>query len=578
MNKPPKSSSAATSNPARRTPTGDTDRDFAAPRSRAVGIPSTPLLQGSSALVQAQVPSLLELPDFAPTAPVAVLVPQSAALGEPSTTGVRTVNQRTYLNLDSNETVLVVYDAASGTYRERLPHALHASGPVLNPVPGSLMWTRLAPGTHAGTASVPLPSMGLTGRLDPWWTLPDYQVQGPAGHTTPSIAGKRCFSTPSGDYCFEQAGLPKSVVERIDAQGDRKICGKIEEDAMIQIHGEILGTYLLLQGSVCRIGIDPARRMRTVCADTSAGLPDIPIETGSRTGAWVPELRLDAITDIIRDARRLHGYTPDGGSMAVGVMSQSNRKTYCYLRQYARQLIAFNTSSIRSAPALEQGRLIDTHIWEHGYPYDALRAAVTAEANAQALPVGLPRFDALQGMGLVSSTREGGFNINAVVANDQLHYPARLRTPEQDVLLNEWRALDRNANLARGAKNEQMYRDFLASEGYRIIPGGTYNQGQNGFDLVFQGPTNAVYLLEVKHVSTASGGRFSNVNMARVNPDFQMEDGWINYTLGTEAGRSEAGSLVRQAMRDNRLFKVIGATTPEGRLLLFLIDMRPVRM
>lgn len=93
MNKPPKSSSADTSNPARRTPTGDTDRDFAAPRSRAVGIPSTPLLQGSSALVQAQVPSLLELPDFAPTAPVAVLVPQSAALGEPSTTAyVRSIN------------------------------------------------------------------------------------------------------------------------------------------------------------------------------------------------------------------------------------------------------------------------------------------------------------------------------------------------------------------------------------------------------------------------------------------------------------------------------------------------------
>ncbi|TFY90475.1 hypothetical protein DYL59_08010 [Pseudomonas kairouanensis] len=527
--------------------------------------------------MQAQVPSLLELPDFAPTAPVAVLVPQSAALGEPSTTGVRTYNQRTYLNLDSNETILAVYDAATGDYRERLPHALHASGPVLHPVPGSSTWSRLAPGTSLSTASVPLPSVRVTGRLDLRWALADYQVHGPAGHATPSIAGKRCFSTPSGDYCFDQAGLPKSDVEKIDAQGNRKFCGKIEENAVIQIHGEMLRSYLLLDGSVCRSGFDSVRSMRTVCADTSTGLPDIYIETGSRIGAWVPELRIDAITDIIRDARRLLGYTPDGGSMAVGGMSESNRNTYCYLRQYARQLIAFNTPSISSAPALEQGRLIDAHIWQHGYPYDTLRAAVAAKANAQTLHVGLPQFDAFQGMGLVSSTREGGFNINAVAASDQLHYPVRSRTPELDVLLNEWRALDKR-DPTRGAKNEQLYRVFLASEGYRIIPGGNYRGGQSGFDLVFEGPTDAVYLLEVKHVSTSRSGRFSNVNMARVNPDFQMEDGWINFTLRTEAGRSEAGRRVQQAMRDNRLFKVIGATTPEGRLLLFLVDMRPVRL
>ncbi len=578
MNKQPKSASSDTSSHARRAVTGETTRDFAVPHPRGLGIPSLPAHRGSVERLQVEVPGLHSLDDFGPAAPAAVLVPHTVVLGAPSPQGVRTANGRSYLNQDTQDTILAAYDALSGTYRQRLPHELHASGPVLHPVPGTSTWSRLASQAHGVGATVPVTSATVYGRLDPWWRPVEYAVRGPLGHTTPTIAGMRCFSTPSGDYCIEQAGRPKSTVEKIDSQNNRTPCGRIDDDGLIQVHGHPLGTYLLLQDSVCHVGVDVNRNMRTVRADVAAGLPDIPIETGSRIGAWVPEMRLDAIADIIGDARRVNGFVANGGPMGVGRMSESNHVTYSYLRHYARQLVAYNTRAIQQAPALEQGRLVDAHIWQHGYPYDALRAVVAAQANGQALPVGLPRFDALQGMGVVSSTREGGFNINAVLANNQLYYPARSRTPGQEALLNEWRGLDVENSLARGAANEKMYKAFLDSEGYRIVPGGTYNRGQNGFDLVFQGPTDAVYLLEVKHVSSSAGGRYSNVKMARVNPDFQMEDGWINYTLTTEAGRSEAGILVSRAMRDNRLFKVVGATTPEGRLLLFLIDMRPVRV
>ncbi|USW94271.1 hypothetical protein NHF39_23530 [Pseudomonas proteolytica] len=57
-----------------------------------------------------------------------------------------------------------------------------------------------------------------------------------------------------------------------------------------------------------------------------------------------------------------------------------------------------------------------------------------------------------------------------------------------------------------------------------------------------------------------------------------MEDRWVEAVLArSEVARSQAGVAVRQALSNQRLFKLIGATTSNGTQYLFKIDMSPVR-
>jgi len=163
--------------------------------------------------------------------------------------------------------------------------------------------------------------------------------------------------------------------------------------------------------------------------------------------------------------------------------------------------------------------------------------------------------------------------VGAVLQNDQLYYPQRQRTPDEQQLLDQWKALNTtDENILRGQANEKMYQALLENDGYRIIPGGTYGGGQNGFDLVFKGPADDVYVLEVKHAKSGS------TSMAKVNPDYQMEDGWVARVLSRlDANDPGAGQVVEEALRRQRLFKVIGATLPDGKLVLFKIDMSAVR-
>lgn len=123
-----------------------------------------------------------------------------------------------------------------------------------------------------------------------------------------------------------------------------------------------------------------------------------------------------------------------------------------------------------------------------------------------------------------------------------------------------------------------MYQQMLVDDGYQILSGGNYGRGQYGFDLVFTGPTGAVYLLEAKHSPPGNPDRLSPVSMAMRNGYWQMEDLWVEAVLArSEVARSQAGVAVRQALSNQRLFKLIGATTSNGTQYLFKIDMSPVR-
>ncbi len=187
--------------------------------------------------------------------------------------------------------------------------------------------------------------------------------------------------------------------------------------------------------------------------------------------------------------------------------------------------------------------------------------------------MGIVQFDPFQGMATVAVRREGSFNVDAVAANDQFHYPHRQRRADEIALFDQWKTLSIQDAKGRGLANEKMYRALLVNDGYQIIPGGTYGGGQNGFDLVFKGPAGDVYVLEVKHAKPR------NVSMQRVYEHFQMEDGWVRRVL-KKLDRSDPGARqqVADALDRQRLFKVIGATLPDGKLVLFKIDMSGVRV
>ncbi len=523
--------------------------------------------------------SPLDLPG--PTAPQAVLVPEGA-LPVANANGMRIVNERTYLDLESGQTVMVVLDPVTGAYQQRAPYELAASGPPLQRVVGTSTWTATAPAARATVQPGPAP-VTQRGRLDPSWDLRRYDVRHGGTTSVHPLPGKHGFMIQGQPYYVDaQFALDdykrgRSEIHLLNASNQLVRCGTIAEDGVIQIRGNPVSTYIGIGPVISRAEFDSVRSKWRLRADVQGGA-DIYLDTGGRLGSWVPELRLDSIGPVIAAARKVLGYTGVSSDIGVGYMSTMDKQTYCYMRQYARQMVAFDNPHIRTARALAQDRLIDQHIWVHGYPYDRLMQGVSAKAEDRALPIGVAQFDPFQGMATYSARREGGFNVEAIRGNDQLHYPQRRRTQDEQQLFDHWSSLSIDDTGLRGAANEQMYRAMLTNDGYQVIPGGTYGGGQHGFDVVLRGPAGDVYLLEIKHVSSDSNNRLSTVHMARVSSNFQMEDGWIRNVLRkSDAGGAEAGRVVQDALERQRLFKLIGATSPAGKMVLFKIDMSPVR-
>lgn len=119
-----------------------------------------------------------------------------------------------------------------------------------------------------------------------------------------------------------------------------------------------------------------------------------------------------------------------------------------------------------------------------------------------------------------------------------------------------------------------MYEARLTEDGYRLLEGGTYGGGQNGFDRVFEGPAGNIYIiLEAKHVSKTPSGTLSNASMGWINEARQMSDKWVCKVLASADPKTPAHKAVSGAMKRGQLFKLLGTTTEEGKLIMFKIDM-----
>lgn len=539
---------------------------------------SRPLVRGYDASLA--VPQISELDIPGPMPAMAVLVTGSL-LPASSAEGVSTHNGRTYLNLETGETVLVMRDPDTGEWRERAPHQLAATGAAVQRVVGSLLWARRTAPAQAPVSWPISVSATARRRLDPVWDLQRYDVSQAGSAPVFPMAGMNDFVVEGSRYYvsakfdLQAFRIKDSHIQQRGPRGHLRPGGSFAEDGIIRLFAVEPLTYLRVGGFTSRIELDTVRQKWRLLGN---GVEAIYLDTGGHLSSWVPELRLREIGDIISDARRVLGYTGVSSDMSQGVMSTMDKDTYRYMQQYARQLIGFDTMPIREAPVRDRDRMIDEHIWRHGYPYDRLRQAINAQAAGRALPVGIAQFDPFQGLATVSAREGGSFNVQSVSSHAQLHYPRRRRSDEQQRLFEQWRALDIHATRQRGEANERMYRQMLVEDGYQIIPGGTYGMGQHGFDLVLQGPTGAVYLLEIKHIPPGNPNRLSSVSMAKGLGYWQMEDRWVNAVLAhPEAANSPAGFAVRQTLGNQQLFKVIGATAPDGTQYLFKIDMSPVR-
>lgn len=537
---------------------------------------SRPLVRGHDASLT--VPQISDLDVPGPMPPMAVLVTGSL-LPAPSAEGVYTHNGRTYLDLETGETVLVVRDPHTGEWRERGPHQLAATGASVQRVAGSSLWARR---NAVAQAPVSLPiAVPARGRLDPVWDLQRYDVSQASNVPLFPMAGMNDFVVEGTRYYvnaqfnLKAFRIKQSHIQQRGPNGNLRPSGSFAEDGIIRLSGREPLTYLHVGGVTSRIELDNVRQKWRLLGN---GVEAIYLDTGGHLSSWVPQLQLRDIGDIISQARRVLGYTGVSSDMSQGVMSTMDKNTYVYMQQYARQLIGSETTAIHQAPVRDRDRMIDEHIWRHGYPYDRLRQAISAQADGRALPAGIAQFDPLQGTATVSVREGGSFNVQSVSSNAQLHYPRRRRSDEHQRLFEQWSALDIHATRQRGEGNERMYRQMLVEDGYRIIPGGTYGRGQNGFDLVLQGRADAIYLLEIKHIPPSNTNRLSSVSMAKGLGYWQMEDRWVSAVLAhSEAANSPAGDAVRHALGNQQLFKLVGATAPNGTQYVFKIDMSPVR-
>ncbi|SME91125.1 MULTISPECIES: hypothetical protein [unclassified Pseudomonas] len=546
-----------------------------------------------------------------PTPPAVTRDAIFAALGDPipapdPATGLREYDSRTYLNLDDGTTVLAVRDPQTGEWRERLPDSRLPQGPALHRVPQTNTWrshsaasssssspslshspsaSSLSHSASSSSLTAPLSSVSLsaTQRIDPVWDLGLYTLPvSPAPTNTLAFPGKRAFMIGAEQYFMDaNYGNPSGAVPNalphlfaVGAGGNLVNAGRIEPDGLFRLNDN--RHYLPVDTGFCSVSFDSARLRWKVMEAGGHGGAGIFIEMGGAPDSWVPMLAVDQLSNLFQAARNIKGYAGRVG--AVDLLNSSiDQRVYHYMQGYLRQIVGFCEPTVRSAPTAQKGRLIDAYIWRNGYPYDCLASICSALKSRRPLPPGMPIFDGFQGLGTVSCSKDGNFNVARISRTMQLHYPDRRRSVAEEKLLETWREKDAaRDNKRKGEVNEAMYEARLTEDGYTVLPGGTYGGGQNGFDRVFEGPAGDIYILEAKHVSHTSAGELANVSLGGTTNSRQMTDSWVRQVLALSQPDTPAARRVSDALWRGQLFKLLGATSKDGKLVMFKIDMSPV--
>ncbi|WP_143522456.1 hypothetical protein [Pseudomonas sp. 2822-17] len=549
---------------------------------------------------------IIDLPSSSDATSGAVFVPPGDPIPAPDpVTGLRESEERTYLNLKTgpnlNEitTIVVERDPSTGEWRERPLSSLQVRGPALHRVQASNTWragtsidsSSSSPSISASSSSSSLShstssaslaaaantiSLSNVARIDPVWNIDLYTLPVNVPLTNvPVFQRKKPFMIGAELYFMDvnygnlSGNVPLAVSDlfAVGKTGVLKKVGWIGEEGIYTINNV---QYLSMNSGFCKVLFDSARLHFKMVGPGTQSVPDIFIEMGGAPDSWVPVLAIDKIPNLLQSSRAICGYP--GRTVAFDwVNSSIDQRAYSYVRSYLRQIIGFCEPNIRRAPVAEKGALIDAYIWRQGYPYDCLASIHSA------LPPGMPKFDALQGLATIKCSKNGNFNMQRIVGQMQLYYPERERSQSENVLLEEWKAV-RNArdDKGKGKLNEKMYAARLTEDGYTLLRGGTYGEGQNGFDCVFEGPTGSIYLLEAKHVSSNPAGKLGSVSLGSTVRSRQMTNTWVHNVLKSSDPNLPAAQRVFEAMSNGQLFKLLGVTTPEGKLCIFKIDMSPV--
>ena len=521
-----------------------------------------------------------------PSTPAVARDPLFAPHGDPipapdPATGLRHYESRDYVDMDDGTTIRVTHDLATGEWRERPPDLRVAHGPALHWNVAANTWRSGSPSRSAAGSSP-----GVThrsSRIDPLWDISRYTLpvstppaSGPAplGLKPVMIGSERYFMDVHYGDLSGAAPHATADIHSVNSSGKRNKVGRVEHDGLYRLNNQ--RHYLPVGTDFCPVEFDSARMRWKITGPQGSKLPDILIDMGSAPDKWVPMLAVDQVVEVFQSARRIKGYTGLVGPVDL-VGSSLDKQVYGYMQGYLRHIIGFCDLSIRNAPVAHKGELIDAYIWANGYPYDQLMSIYNALESGQPIPPGMPMFDAFQGLGTVRCSRDGNFSVGRISSQMQLHYPDRVRSVAEEALLAEWKksSADRD-NKKKGELNEQMYETRLMEDGYTRLTGGTYGEGQNGFDRVLVGPAGHVYVLEAKHVSKAASGEPGNASLFGMATARQMTDKWVHKVLKLAPSNTPAAKAVSAAMLNGQLFKVLGTTTEDGKLIMFKIDMSPV--
>lgn len=518
-------------------------------------------------------------------------------------TGLRRHASRDYVDMDDGTTVRVTRDPATGEWRERLPDVRVARGPALHWAMQTTTWRSGSPASSSASSSpgvsrststsslshgasssslsnaISPVGLGSARRVDPIWNISQYKV--PTNPTQPGLptpAGYKSLMIGHEQYFvnahFGAVSLTAPhAAPHIYSVALAKV-GRVTDEGLYRLND---GRHFLpVDSDFCAVAFDSHHLRWKITGPPGSPLPTILIETGSAPDKWVPVMAVADVDDLFQSARGVKGYPGQVGPVDL-VNSSVDKHVYGYMQGYLRQIISACDPAIHRASVANKGQLIDDYIWTHGYPYDCLASIHSAVQAGRPIPPGMPVFDAFQGLGAVRCSKDGNFNVGRVNPYTQLSYPDRRRSAAEDALLAEWKThRDARDNRRKGALNEQMYATRLQEDGYRFLDGGTYGGGQNGFDRVFEGPAGHVYILEAKHVGTTSSGHPGNAKLAMTTNAFQMTDKWVDEVLAHSDSGKPAVSKVNAARSRGQLFKVLGTTTEDGKLILFRIDMSPV--
>ncbi|MDY4279533.1 MAG: VENN motif pre-toxin domain-containing protein, partial [[Pasteurella] mairii] len=122
-----------------------------------------------------------------------------------------------------------------------------------------------------------------------------------------------------------------------------------------------------------------------------------------------------------------------------------------------------------------------------------------------------------------------------------------------------------------GKLTEALFNELSPRSGYKVLDGGKYNNGKNGFDHVLVGSDGTVVIVDSKQINKGA----VQVNTKGAGDNIQLSSDWIRYIADTKLSRNDPVRTAILTGLDNNSLKtvIVGVDKADSKLKLIPVSI-----